>query len=215
MGDSFCCGAYAIHILHASLRCISPSTEINLNSYLADVIENWEIFVVLSYSLFLYLEVFLIDLKWFLMQETINWEVFTSPTIVPGLRSNGRLNMLRWDSVNPCRVQLFWALGISVDSTKKALCMWGRRVPIAPGHLLHCYAVASFSLSSPVLKWLFYQLYSLNSAPFYDEFIKYVDSTLRNGFCSLDGCPWEDVGNEAVCGDATSKALGREMMSEW
>lgn len=82
-GNSFYCGAYAIHILHACLRgMIGPSTEINLSSYLADVTENWEIFGILLYSRFLHLKMFLVDLKWFLMQETISWEVLTSPTVV-------------------------------------------------------------------------------------------------------------------------------------
>lgn len=61
-------GTYAIHILHACLgSLVSPSTYINLNSYLANVTENWEVFVILSYSLFLHVEAFLIDLKWLLM----------------------------------------------------------------------------------------------------------------------------------------------------
>lgn len=60
-GDSFYYGAYAVHILHACLRSmIGPSTEINLNSYLADVIENWETFALLSYPTFLHLKVFLV-----------------------------------------------------------------------------------------------------------------------------------------------------------
>lgn len=52
-GNSHDCGAYAVYILHACLRSmIGPSTEINLNSYLADVIENWEILAVFSYPTF-------------------------------------------------------------------------------------------------------------------------------------------------------------------
>lgn len=53
--------AFTVHVLHACLRSmVSPSTEINLDSYLADIIENWEIFAVLSYPTFLHLKVFLV-----------------------------------------------------------------------------------------------------------------------------------------------------------
>lgn len=50
-GNSLDCGAYGVHVLQACLRSvIGPSTEINLNSYLADVTENWEILAVFFIS---------------------------------------------------------------------------------------------------------------------------------------------------------------------